>query len=366
VQRAAERVSNWGWFVAAAELERATRIVWLRLSALGIVPRHDIAGQQLEHLGRIGGFHAEHLRERLAETVAALRHAGIDVVLLKGAALAHSAYDSFLERPMSDLDLLVPPESATRAHEVAQTVGWNWDRTTFPLSRYEGHHHRPPLDDAAGTGVRLELHTGIALDGHPFAISFDTLKTHGRRTLLGDADAIIPCAEHLMLHEAVHFAWSHVLSFGAWRTARDVRVLSAGGMLDWDAFARHAREHRADSCAYWTLTLARFLGGADIPDEILQAMRPRLSSLTHHVLKRHFVYHLLPIEEDWPSERLRRTMWEKAIQPERYGHGHMRPWELDTRGPETVPEGSAAAASQRPSDALGRLGVWARYVRALS
>lgn len=362
----APRIRNWPWLIDAAELERATRVVWDRFRSLGVQPRGEANGVRMEQLATIAAFHAEHLRARLGETLAILAHERIEVVLLKGAALATTVYASFIDRPMGDLDLLVAPDAAERAHVAVRAAGWTWDEATFPRARYASHHHLPPLDDAAGTGVRLELHTGIAIDGHPFALTLADMRERWRSVRVGDASAFVPCPEHLLLHEAVHFAWSHVLSFGAWRTARDIQLIAQRSGIDWDLFVEDAHRHRAETCAYWTLTLARLLAGAEVPDSVLQRTRPQIGSLTQHLLERHFIYHLLPIESEWPSQRLRRSLWERAIQPERYGHGARRPWEFDDRVLAPALASGQSVEASRAADPIARLGAWARYVRALS
>jgi hypothetical protein len=278
-------------------------------------------------------------------------------------------YSSFIERPMGDIDLLVAPEAAAREHVVARAAGWNRDSDAFPRTRYAGHHHLPPLDDATGTGVRLELHTGIAIEGHPFALTLADMGSRCRQIRIGTTATSVPSPEHLLLHEVVHFAWSHVLSFGAWRTMRDVQLLARTGAVDWDLFVHEAKRHRAHTCAYWTLLLAQLLSGADVPLTALQRLRPKIGRIRERVLVRHFLYHLLPIEEDWPSQRLRRSLWEVAIQPDRHGHGPLRPWEFDERASDRrQATRTAAPYAQAPRmiDRLTRLGVWARYVRALS
>jgi hypothetical protein len=358
----ARRVRNWPWLIGVAELERATRVLWQRCSSLGVYPVPEACKTQLEQMASIAAFRAEHLRARLLETVHALEREGIDVILLKGAALANTIYPSFIERPMGDIDLMVTPELADRAHRVARSAGWKWDEVTFPFARYAGHHHLPPLDDASGTGIRLELHTGIAIEGHPFALTFDQLRAQGRALQLGTTTATVPCAEHLLLHECVHFAWSHVLSFGSWRTVRDVHAIAEQQVVNWDTVLDEIRRHRADSCAYWTLALSVLLSGADVPQRVLDAVQPRMSALMRRFLGRHFVYHLLPIEAEWPSQKLRRALWEVAIRPSRYGHGPRRPWELDERSPEPT---STRARGERLR-LVSRLGVWARYVKAVS
>src|SRR5205085_1224654 len=52
-------------------------------------------------------FRLRQLQHRLEESLRALNAAGIDVLLLKGAALAYTVYGSFGVRPMRDIDILV-------------------------------------------------------------------------------------------------------------------------------------------------------------------------------------------------------------------------------------------------------------------
>ncbi len=365
IRELAPRIRGWPWLIAVAEMERATRVVWQRCSALGVTPASEASRIQLEELGRIAAFRAEHLRVRLQETLAVLEREGIDFILLKGAALANTIYSSFIERPMGDIDLMVAPSTAPAAHAVLRKSGWMWDEITFPFDRYTGHHHYPPLEDASKTGIRLELHTGIAIEGHPFSVSFEELRARGRSVQVGTSTPTVPCPEHLLLHECVHFAWSHVLSFGSWRTVRDVQLMAQRQTIDWDAFVDETRRHRADSCAYWTLSLAQMLAGAEVPERVLSQVKPRVGAIARRFLWRHFLYHLLPIEAEWPSQKLRRALWEVGIQPGRYGHGPRRPWELDERSPEPTATRIRADGS-RLVHRLSRLGVWARYVRALS
>ena len=366
IKELAPRIGSWPWLIAVAEMERATRVVWQRCIALGVTPASEASRVQLEELASIAAFRAEHLRVRLLETIAVLDREGIDFILLKGAALANTIYSSFIERPMGDIDLMVAPTTAQAAHAVLRKSGWTWDEVTFPFARYAGHHHYPPLEDAFKTGIRLELHTGIAIEGHPFSVSFDELRARGHTVPVGESQAPVPCAEDILLHECVHFAWSHVLSFGSWRTARDVQLLAQRRAIDWDVFIDRTRHHRADSCAYWTLALAQMLAGAEVPEQVLLQLRPPMGAFARRYLERHFLYHLLPIEAEWPSQKLRRFLWELAIKPGRFGHGPRRPWELDEQSPEPTATRVRRRESARAANPLSRLGAWARYVRAVS
>jgi hypothetical protein len=65
------------------------------------------------------------VRERtLAQALAALSERAIPVILLKGISYAGSLYADPAERPMSDIDLLVPPAAHERAAQVLRRLGY--------------------------------------------------------------------------------------------------------------------------------------------------------------------------------------------------------------------------------------------------
>ena len=63
------------------------------------------------------------LEKRAIESVEALNAAGIEVALLKGAALASTVYGSFGARPMNDVDVLVHPDRADDAKRLLLGAG---------------------------------------------------------------------------------------------------------------------------------------------------------------------------------------------------------------------------------------------------
>ncbi|MFN8580731.1 MAG: hypothetical protein U0163_07110 [Gemmatimonadaceae bacterium] len=75
--------------------------------------------------------------------------------------------------------------------------------------------------------------------------------------------------DHQVIHLSVHLAWSHILSFGAWRSFRDIGAVLNGGRVDWTRVEHAARAHGATSCCYWTLRLASQLSGIDVPAQAL-------------------------------------------------------------------------------------------------
>src|SRR5205807_452529 len=122
--------------------ERATLIVWQWLQRLGTGRMPADVANEWRRLAMVCEFESHRLERYLHEAVDALVTRGIEVMLLKGSALAQTAYASFAERPMGDLDIMVRAERAHEAWSVLQTRGWTWPSARWPAEGYPGHQHR--------------------------------------------------------------------------------------------------------------------------------------------------------------------------------------------------------------------------------
>jgi Uncharacterised nucleotidyltransferase len=352
---------DWGKVSWLAEWERATGVVWRRLHSIapGAIPVE--AAIVWERLAMVADFHSLYLQERFVETVRALVDAGVEVVLLKGAALAYSSYGSFTDRPMGDVDILVDPVQAQLAWDVATSLGWSWDRSLYPEVSYRDHHHLPPLTDNRRVGAKLELHTALSVFGHPFALGFDAVRRQSRALRVADRDVYALDDNHQVVHLGVHLAWSHMLSFGAWRTFRDLGAVIASGRVEWDVVARAARTHGATSCCYWTLRLAKSLSGIDVPSEALELLGAPTPRPIRGVVERHLATQLFATERICPSESVRRALWSAAIRPVRLRLGEGRPWDIDA---VTAPSaGQPMTFSRRVGHQAESLAQWVNYLR---
>ena len=356
---------SWPRLLDLADRERAAGVLWRRIKPHAVERMGPQLAGEFERLAMLADFTAGYLADRVNITVAALQRQGIDPVLLKGAALAPTVYHSFFSRPMGDIDLLVPQERAEDAWRLVQKVGWRWQQDEHPLEHYLGHHHLPPLLDARGMNVRLELHTSLFVDGHPFRMGREELLAKALRVRLDGAEveAWVPCGEHLLLHACTHFAWSHMMSFGSWRAFRDVMALADAG-IDWDAFVELAAENRAESTCYWTLRLAERLTGAVLPAATMDRLEQRCEPRWPGVVERHVVSELYLEDRRCPSQWVRRRLWETAIRPVMAGHGEIRPWILDESLNEERP--ASIGGMHKAARQLARFRDWWRYARQLA
>ena len=354
---ALDRPHDWERLLGLAARERAIAPFHSRLRRLRRRLPSEQQAARIERLAIVSEFQLAALHDRLARMLSLFAEHGVEALLLKGAALAHSAYERPTDRPMGDIDLLVRPEAASRAWEVVLANGWRRRRDVATERSYEEHQHLPPLEDTDGLEIGLELHTALFTHQAPFDLPAGQLWEGARVLSIGGAPALVARPEDQLVHAALHFAWSHEMSFGTWRTLRDVERIVAVGQVDWPAFERTARACRGATCCFWTLRLARDLAGAAVPDAVLDALAPQLPSAVLRRLRSHYAAHALPVPGAPPgSVSVGRTLWTLGVQPRREGHGASRPW-LDTeewvRGPDGMRAARRSAARRIISQGFG-------------
>ena len=305
-------------------------------------------------------FRMRQLRDRLEQTLIALNDAGIEVLLLKGGALACTVYGSFAARPMRDIDILVRPHRAEEARALMLELEWESDPDVPGDRSYGTHHHLPPLRDVRTSGLRLEIHRAILPPGHPFRCTEDEIWRRARGVTLGAGHALVMQADHHAVHLAIHFAWSHMLRWGAWHAFRDLGALGASKAFDWDAFVDTALRWGASSSCYWTLRLGAALSTLSVSREVLSRLEPRFATTLAKPLMRHFVNGLAR-GDACPSVRLNQALWTMAMQPRREGHGRIRPWTVSEDLLFAADE-RAEAAGKAPASRFAQMSRSGRYL----
>src|SRR5690606_29954018 len=113
------------WLLADrwARAERAEGV--LTRSLAGEEPERTQLTDRWARMGMVADFRQARLESGLAEALEVLREGGVRSMLLKGAALAVTAYEGgFPDRPMEDVDVLVPDAEASAAYELLRNAGW--------------------------------------------------------------------------------------------------------------------------------------------------------------------------------------------------------------------------------------------------
>jgi hypothetical protein len=352
---------DWDRLIAFALLENAATILDDRISR---VPELLVPAHQRDRVGRLAlvwTFKLKLLERRLQESLNVLEGAGIEVILLKGAALVVTTYGSFTERPMADIDLLVDPARAHEAHELMQQNGWMLDSTGHPDDAWDNHHHLPPLSDTNGSGLRLEIHVAPIPPGHPFKFDFAYVTSTAQSFAFGGIPVLVPENHVHAVHSAIHFAWAHRFESGGMNAFRDLAALESSGNFSWTRFLEVAQQTRAEACCYWTVRLAQSLTGLAVPEEVLTKLSPPLSEPFLSLLEEHFSQLVVRSEHACPSVTLRYRLWAFALQTGSSVHEESLQWDAEVRASPR----RRARPLRRIASHVQRVRRWSLYLTSL-
>jgi hypothetical protein len=218
----------------------------------------------------------------------ALSAAGVPFAPLKGALFRYLLYPDPSMRPGVDIDILVPPGQMSGAERALLDAGfrrgegWPGNRRASERTTYEKTYFHP---DIRVSGCFVEIHDGYSRairypvdyqDVWRRTVKMDDLRVNGetpsgsvhpfgsQARTLSPEDILV----HLFIHNAKHLFSSTLLSF------IDIRLIVERLTPDWDKVLERARSTLSTAVGYLTLKMAKEAFGADVPAEVLGALRP--------------------------------------------------------------------------------------------
>lgn len=172
---------------APAALRRAAEAAYMGSAAHAALRFYELGGI-LDDFGRIG----------------------LEALVLKGAALAETAYENVALRPMGDLDLLVREADLEAAGRVLEARGYRLAADEAPDLAHHWAYVRPL---AVGVMSAVELHRRpLATPPFDRALPADELFARAEPARIADFDARIPCGADMLLHVAGHLVLQHARS----------------------------------------------------------------------------------------------------------------------------------------------------------
>ena len=210
------------------------------------------------------------LENELAHIVAALAAVGVPVMLLKGAALGRLVYDSPVERPLNDFDLLVPPDQVTVALRALAARGYE-AQSLFWLSAWQRRYRAEvPLICRARERWRLLLELHWALLELPYYIDAIPGADIWQNAVPapGLPGAFVPDPATLLLHSCAHAAFHHSHDERLlWLL--DVERLLRLPTLDWEIVLARATRWKLSAVLFRRLALAQSRLGASAPPTVM-------------------------------------------------------------------------------------------------
>ncbi len=250
--RATLAAPGWSWpdFLAAATAEALLPALHSRFTELNLLD--SLPMEVAEFLLAVESGNRERnaaVLEELGHAVALLNQAGIEPVLLKGAAyLTAGVYPDPATRYLCDIDLLLPESQLPDAISALAANGYRAETGSDPFVEFR--HHHAPLSRPGRAPI--ELHYAVSLGKSARILPAGEIAARSRPTqLAGGSTGLhvrIPSPEHLTTHLILHSQMHHSYDQRIWpplRAMADLAALDAhfGPEIDWHSI--EWRFHRA-------------------------------------------------------------------------------------------------------------------------
>jgi hypothetical protein len=200
----AGKITDWRQLLATAEQFNMGPLLYTHLRAAQ-------APVPTGHWRELKGVYLRHRQTNqvrsgvLSEIVALFEAHSIQMLLLKGAALAHLVYPRPGLRPMRDMDLLVHPDQVWEAQRLLAEAGFNAPQRYITGKTYH-HHLAEATKKVEGLTITVELHHTVFLAELGLSLDIETLTAppvaltlpDGRLAYaLGPADMLWHVSHHL-------------------------------------------------------------------------------------------------------------------------------------------------------------------------
>lgn len=260
-------------------LEMASRrsVTGLVLSAL-LDAGLELSGPLREQLRTLWSGHRRRARVWLIErdrVTRVLSEAGVEPVVLKGAALSTEWYGEPAHREFGDIDLLVEGQRLPEALSVLQRAGYSLTGDEEVTASYRKHHFHYRLTHP--TGFIVELHWGLTRPGALFPLAPEPLFRSARR--VEGRPFRIPSPEHMLLHcvhQSLGTGWVQL------RRLVDVdRVVGGSPAPDGARLADETERPGLGAAVWLALTMSRSLLGSRVESLLVPRLQPGRATRMH-------------------------------------------------------------------------------------
>ena len=266
--RAREAALSWLATADIARLGKASR----RLLPL-LCERFRLEGLEHPFLPVLKGvkrhtwYNNRLLFNKIEPVIRVLREAGIDVMVIKGAALTIEYYRDYSLRPMEDVDLLVRTEDASAAMDVLYRQGWKTKKIQGGL-RKRLLQYMHALHFWHPSGHDLDLHWHML----PFCVEpnadADFWAASKEVTFESQTVRVLDPADQL-LHICAHGAAWDIIAPVRW-IPDAVAVLQGASRINWERLLLQTRRRKLTLLVRGALNYINRTLGALVPADVLR------------------------------------------------------------------------------------------------
>ncbi len=262
---------NWDYILVNAQRHGISSLLYRSLSSVEndtLVPEKALKNLRGKYYATLAKN--MQLYDELNKVLESYRNAGIDVIILKGAALAENVYGDIGLRSFEDIDILVREDDLQKAKRIIVAGGYTLDESISS----EVFNEKYGCDLHYVKDIIIEIHWDIIrrkIYNLYTDIKIDELWKNARPAKIANTDALVLAPEDMLLHLCVHLS-KHGYNRLIWLC--DISEVIGHYDINWEHVLKNANKYRVKAYMYYSLQFASRLLGADVPGYILQELKP--------------------------------------------------------------------------------------------
>jgi hypothetical protein len=231
--------------------------------------------QQIRTMHYANTIRLELLYRKIMPVLNQLAEAGVDHIVVKGPAVAHTIYPDPFLRSFRDLDLIVREQDWSDAHQVLIGMGFvALDNEPEPPPRlvpqavpYELKYTHPE------SGLGVEIHFGDILNMGLESRDLEGFWARARGVAIRGASVKVLCLEDQLVHLCCHLH-AHGYTRLNWFSDIAFIIRDHSSDLNWDLVLRVARTEEAQVPVYYSLYYVEKTLGVRVPEAVRAELRP--------------------------------------------------------------------------------------------
>ena len=283
---------EWDVLLRSAIKHGVAPLVYQRVKNLDNIPKDILAGFSQAYYGNI--LRNARYYEELAKIIKQFQDNDIEVIVLKGAYLAKTVYESDALRFIGDMDLMVKVADLAKTQNLLLKLGYKQKKHNLTIEEQCSIHHH--LIDFKKEGTfNIDLHWNLGLT---FKINPEMLWQAAQPCTIGNIKAQCLSPEDLLFHACFHAGYAN--NFHGMRFLYDIENTIAHFEIDWNLLFERACQWKAEKVIYLALYIAKDCLAAQVPDKVLDEFKPEdfnleLVTTTKEIINANIDYQLCSI-----------------------------------------------------------------------
>lgn len=260
-------LSGESWLKDELDVASSRLLPLLYMNVASIQPVEPDLLDKLKRAYIVAFCNSQALFDKSTTAILALEQAGIETILLKGAAVALLYYKDAGLRPMVDVDILVPTGKANEAIEVLTKLDWQ--------PGFKAPHSQSFKSTISGVEIDLHWHALIELSDED---SDEELWDGAVKANFNDIEVLALNPTDTLFHVCAHgMKWEGTPTI-RW-VADAYTVLNSGATIDWNRLTQTAKKHELTLPLKEALIYLKELLNAPIPEDVLTLLKNSRISL---------------------------------------------------------------------------------------